>query len=106
MEGGPDLDPGFLRPSVRSFVRSFVRISGVSFGLTFPEEMTVLGASRRPKTITFFTKSDHLRNRTSVEKYFDTGTVSQVVTFHYRERKNGLQDGPKSGISSGNISPN
>ena len=51
-------------------------------------------------------KSDHLRNRTSVKIFPHTRTVSQVVTFPYRERKSGFSNGPKSGNSTGNVSPN
>ena len=104
--GGPDPDPGFLRPSVRPSVRSFVcsdfggRIwTYVSSGIsTF---WTIL----EPDFAFPVRKGDNLRNRTSVGKYFNTGTVSQVVIFPYRERKIGLQDGPKSGNSTGNIGP-
>ena len=58
------------------------------------------------KLVGFTSKTRHLQNRTSVEIYSNTGTVLQVVVFLYSDRKNGLRDGPKSGISSGNVAPN
>ena len=74
-----------------------------AFGATFPEEIWVSGPKSRWNSLGLQVKTRHLQNRTSVKIYFNTGTVLQVVVFLYSDRKNGLRDDPKSGISSGNV---
>ena len=72
---------------------------------TFPEEIEVIYAQKEVEFVGFTSKTRHLRNRTSVEKYSNTGTVLKMMIFAQRPHENELRDGPKSGISSGNVSP-
>ena len=50
-------------------------------------------------------KNHHFQNRTSVEIFFNTGTVSQVTRFAYKRNEFHIILGPETSISSGNVTP-
>ena len=51
-------------------------------------------------------ENDHLQNRTSVEIYFNTGTVLEMTRFTCKPNEFHLLFGPETQISSGNVYPN
>ena len=100
--GGPDPDPGFLRPFVRPSVRPFVRSEfGGRIWTYVSSGISTFWTILEPDFAFSVRKSDHLRNRTSVKIFPHTRTVSQVVTFPYSDRKSSLSNGPKVEIPLG-----
>ena len=55
--------------------------------------------------VEFISKTRHLRSRTSVEKYFNTSTVSEVTRFTNKLNENRLQVNPTEVKSSENVTP-